>query len=451
MRRDLPRSVGVWAAAAIMVGVTVGSGIFKTPTDIARAAGSPTVILCLWVAGGLLSLCGAITYAELATMYPRSGGVFVFLYEGFGPMTAFVFGWTYMLITKPAAAAAIAVVFAEHLHPLVRATWDPAITTCVTLFVLTYINARGTRIGSGVAVVFTAAKVAALAAIVVLGLVLARDAGANWQALPAPLPLASSIVIVMASVLWTYDGWSDLGSIAGEVRDPQRMLPRIYLLGTLAIMALYLAVNAVYHAVVPIEEMRAAGQIAPLVMERLVGPQSGTTITLLIIISTVGATHAAIITGARVTFAQANEGLLFRVLGAVHPTHATPHVSLWTQFLLSCLAVLSLGTFAKLAGAFVFTMWIFYGLAAAAVIVLRIRRPHVPRPYRCWGYPWVPLVFIASAATMTVLAIIDSPSQTLPWVGLLLIGAPTYYLWRRFVPPEHPAVNPVQPGPGASV
>jgi len=414
-----------------MVGCIIGSGVFRTPAAIAKEMGSPMLVLAFWLAGGFLSLFGALAYAELGTMFPRSGGIYVYLNRGFGGPVSFVFGWTYMLLAKPLAAAAISMVFAEHLNQLLGVAWDPRIATCVLLVGLTALNTPGTRLGAGVAIVLTALKVLALAGIVGLGLVLFQGNSANFAATPAPRSILSAVAPVMAAVLWTYDGWSDVAAVSGEVKEPQRTLPRILLAGTMAVTLLYLAVNAVYLWLVPLSEMRTVSTVAPLVMERLVGPIGGTVVTVMILVSTLGASHGSILTGARVTWAQSRDGLLFRFLGRVHPTFGTPDVSLWVQAALSCVAAVFLGTFERLAGGFVFTMWIFYALAVAAVILLRIRRPDLERPYRCWGYPVLPILFVAAAVAVTVLSILDSPSTTLPWLGVLLAGAPVYYLWRR--------------------
>ena len=411
-----------------MVGIIIGSGIFRTPPSIAKEMGSPALILSLWVFGGILSFFGALTYAELGAMYPRSGGIYVYLHQGLGPSVAFVFGWTYLLITKPLAAAGIAMVFGENINVLFGTKIDPRITVCVVIVLLTAINTFGVKTGTGLAMGLTAIKVTALVAIVILGLVLWKGSSANFASTPAPKPVFFALAPVMAAILWTYDGWSDVGSIAGEVKDPQRKLPLIFFVGTGAVTLIYVAVNAVYLAMVPLAEMRGLDTVATTVMERLLG--AGSLVTFLVILSTLGATHGSIITGARVTYGQARDGLLFKFLGHVNPRWETPDVSLWVQALLSCAAVIVCKTFEKLAGGFVFTMWIFYALAGVAIIVLRIRRPDVERPYRCWGYPVVPVLFILSALVMTVLQLVEDWKGTRPWLGILALGFPAYWIWR---------------------
>ncbi|MCB9844710.1 MAG: amino acid permease [Phycisphaeraceae bacterium] len=441
----LERSIGLWGGIAIMTGIMIGGGIFQTPGEIAANLGDPWLILLLWVAGGLLALFGGLTYAELAGMHPESGGVYVFLREGYGRCVAFVFGWTYLLITKPLGAAGIAIIFANHFVEVAglprpvedtppyanSAVW----TTMVLLTVLTAINVRGVRLGTAIAMALTSFKFLVLAAIVVLGLALGGGVSENLARGTIERPgLLAALVPVMAAILWTYDGWNDVASVAGEVRNPGRTLARVFFVGTGAIIAVYLAVNAVYMWLIPLDEMAGKETVAPMVVERLVGGGAGVIVAVVIMVSTLGSTHGSILTGARVSYAQAKDGLLFAFLARVHPRHHTPAVSLWVQLLLSCLAVWFLGSFERLAGGFVFSMWIFYGLAGAAIFVLRVRRPRAERPYRCWGYPVVPALFVLSAAGMTALTIWqdveDSGGRdTLPWLGVLAAGAPVYFVW----------------------
>ncbi len=485
---DLPRKVGFWGAVAVMVGVVIGSGIFKTPTTIANNLGDPWVILGLWFAAGLIALCGALTFAELAARMPQSGGIYVFIREGFGPCPAFVFGWTYMLITKPSAAAGIAIIFAEHFNTVTGLDWSPQWLTCGALFFLTLINVLGVKGSARFAMVLTGVKYAALLGIIGLGVFAAvrevmgaggagggGSGGGGFVAVPSPKTLFQAIVPVMAAIMWTYDGWSDVGAIAGEVKDPRRTLPRVYIFGTLSVIGLYVLANAVYMWHIPLGEMAATKTVAPLLLERLVGPVGGTIAALVIIVSTLGSSHASVMTGARVTFAQARDGLLFRFLARIHPRYETPAVALWVQFGLSCLAVLVLQDFANLAGSFVFTMWIFYGMGAVALFVLRGREGKelfsVPvcacgydlrglrdsrscpecgaaidrngrkaseddsrLTFRVPGYPVVPLLFIATSVVMTVLSILDDPKMTLSWLGVLFAGVPVYFVWRKVFP-----------------
>jgi len=409
MSEDLPRRIGFWGGSAIMVGIIIGSGIFATPPVIAKYMGSPALILGLWVVGGVLSLFGALVYAELATMFPRSGGMYVYLNEGLGSRVAFTFGWTYLLLSKPFAAAAISDILATHINELFNISMSRQMISAVVIVVLTVINVVTVKGSSIMAMVLTSLKVLALAAIVGLGVLIAP---------------------VMYGILWTYDGWADVSAISGEVNEPARQLPRILLVGISATILLYVAVNAIYFSLVPIDEMGNLKTVAPLVMERLIGPKGAKVVTAIIVISTLGAGHAAILTGARVTFAQARDGLLFRFLGRVHPQFQTPDVSLWAQAALSMIAIFFWGKFEDLAEGYGFTLWIFHALVAASVLVLRRRRPDVERPYKCWGYPWVPIVFIVICVGMTVAYIANDPKKTLPWLGVLFLGLPAHALWK---------------------
>jgi hypothetical protein len=352
---------------------------------------------------------------------------------------------------------ASSIVFAEHLeHPHRARSGTPRqYLTCAALLVLhTLINVLGVRgqraaspspsrrsstsrcPGDGHRDRWASLRCDRFRAVV------AADGGDRWRparrrwthfaSVPAPKPLlAGDRSPVMAAIMWTYDGWSDVGAIAGEVRDPERQLPRIYFLGTVSVIVLYVLANAVYLWHIPIEAMREATTVAPLLIERLIGPAGAVAVTLMILVSTIGSSHASVMTGARVTFAQARDGLLFRFLGRIHPRYETPAVSLWTQCALSCVAVLILKDFANLAGSFVFTMWIFYGMGAIALFVLRARRHAHPRPYRVPGYPVVPAIFVLASAAMTVLSIIEDPKTTLIWIGVLLAGVPVYLLWKK--------------------
>lgn len=474
--RQLPRTVGVLAAAGVMIGVTIGSGIYRTPSDIARHVDHPWQVIAAWVVGGLLSLFGALTYAELAAAMPRSGGLYAFLHQGLGPRVSFIFGWTYMLITKPLAAAGIAVVFAEYLAALLGPgyaqwlnehvpgaailrgalgdSWHHVALVCLTLSLLTFINSLGMRLGSGVNLALTVVKILCLLSIVACAVLGALGLLGEAPAITPPALAAASpttllaLAPVLSAVLWTYDGWADVGSIAGEVKNPQRALPRIFIAGTLGLMAIYLAVNLAYLSALGLEEMRSSQAVAGDTMRRLVGPWGATAVVLFVLLSTLGSTHASIMTGARVTFAQARDGLLFRWLGAIHPTRQTPHVALWTQLALSCLCTIFFRQFENLAGGFVFTMWIFYGLGGVAMLRLRRTQPDLERPYKCIGHPVVPLVFIAAAAGMTVLQVVDTlhapvaEGELPPWArlaifgGILVLGWPAYDLWRRCTNPR---------------
>jgi basic amino acid/polyamine antiporter, APA family len=449
-RRELPRVLGFWGVTAVMMGIIIGSGIFRTPTDIAKEIASPWMILGLWLAGGLISLCGAFTFAELATMFPQSGGVYVFLREGYGRFgrgLAFVFGWTYTLISKPFAAAGIAIIFGENVLRLFGGltadagtnTLRAKMVTSAVLVGLTWVNVRGVRLGTGLAGVLTTMKVGALVAIIGLAFSIGSPTHTPFAAVEPALPTVwyLAMVAAMSGILWTYDGWSDVGSLAGEIKDPKRRLPVCYIAGTLIITGIYVGVNAAYFWILPIDAIRGENNLAPRVIETLLGGSAGVLVTALIVVSTLGSTHGSIMTGARITFAQSNDGLLFGVFRRVHPRYMTPHASLWIQLALSLTALWGLDGFTAMAEGFTFTMWIFYGLAGLALFTLRVKRPDAERPYRCWGYPVVPALFVLAAGAMTALSIWGAVkqdgwrAQPLWWLLVLAAGVPIYLVWER--------------------
>jgi APA family basic amino acid/polyamine antiporter len=414
-----------------MIGNILGAGIFQAPASIAEETGNPGVVLAFWVAGGLLSLFGALSVAELAAALPRSGGLYLYLHEGLGPRVAFVFGWAYLLLMKPFAGAALSIVFATYLNSLLGTHWpDPAVA-CGLVFSLTILNAVSVRGTAWTAIGLTALKILSLALIVGLGVVLMKGSAANFALTPSPKPLWMAAAPILYATLWTYDGWVDVASVAGEVENPDRNLPRILSLGMIAIIVLYLAVNIVYLSLAPLAELRGHDTVAPLILERLLGKAGSVVVTAIMVVSILGAANGAILAGARVTWAQARDGLLFRFLARVHPTFQTPDVSLWVQAVLTAGAVFYLRRFKDLSEGYGFLMGIFYAGAVAAVLILRRRRPDLPRPYKCWGYPVVPIVFIVVSLLMVGLYIAHDPKTTLPWVGVMLLGWPAHAIWTR--------------------
>jgi basic amino acid/polyamine antiporter, APA family len=429
---NLPRRLGFWTAIAVVIGDMIGSGIFRVPAAVATEVGSVPGIMLVWVLGGVITLCGALSLAELAAAMPRAGGVFVYLRETFGPGVAFLFGWT-ILVAEPAATAAIALVFAEYLGRLVPLT--PTGIRLVAAGLIIVVAAAGYRSVRGAAAiqgVATAAKVVAILALVAAAFFLGDgSAGAlgGGAASTATGMHWRGVGLGLVAALWAYTAWHDLSFLAGEVRDPARTLPRALITGIGIVVVVYLAANAAYLYVLPFDTLRTSSLVASDTMIRLLGTAGAGAVAVMVMVSTLGALNGSVLANPRVFYAMANEGLLFQPLGRVHPRFGTPYVAITLYALLALVFVWS-RTFDQLIVSFVLGTWPWLALAVAAVMVLRRRRPDMVRPYRTPGYPFVPLVFIGGMLLVVTTALVEHPVTTLVGIGLTLLGVPIYLAWR---------------------
>ncbi|MBW3629339.1 MAG: amino acid permease [Gemmatimonadetes bacterium] len=435
-RDALPRRLGIWSAAAVLVGSTIGSGIFRVPSTVAGDVGTVGAMALLWVLGGLVALFGALTIAELAVLFPRSGGIYVFLREAYGPLPAFLFGWTELLVIRPSALGAIAMLFAEYVQEFVPISERGVrLVAAGAILLLAAANARSVTWGAAVQNVSTAAKVLALSGLAVLAFALgdgSRGALGTGEFDLTPISWGGFGVALIA-VMWAYDGWADLTFVAGEVRDPARTLPRALLGGTAAIIAIYLFVNAAYLYVLPVAEMAGRPLVAADAARKIFGEPGAAVVAAMVMTSAFGALNGAMMTGPRVFFAMAEDGLFFRQIAAVHPVYRTP----WAAIVLAALlgiGYVSIRTFEQLADAFILGIWPFYAMAVGAVFLLRRKRPDLPRPYRTVGYPVVPLVFLAASVLMLLNAAVEQPVSTLTGFAIILLGVPVFFLWRRLRP-----------------
>ena len=428
---ELPRRLGFWEATLIVIGVTIGSGIFRVPAGVADTVGSPAAVAAVWVIGGIIALCGALSLAELAAAIPEPGGVFVYLREVYGPAVAFLFGWMYLFV-GPTGIGAVAVVFGEYLGEL--AGLSPlgvrlaAAAAIVIAAAASYRSVRGASALQGTA---TVAKVAALAAIVVTALVFG-DGGWGTFAADAPAPVDarwSGVGLGLVAALWAYNGFQDMLPVAGEVRNPGRALPRALLAGTAIVVAVYLSANAAYLYVLPYETLRASPLVASDAMVRIVGPVGAIAVAAAVMVSTFGTVNALALTQPRVFYAMADAGLLFRPLARVHPRFATPHVAIVAYAVVAVIGVW-VRSFEQLAEAFVLGVWPFLALAVVGVLVMRGRRPELVRPYRTPWYPVVPLIFVGGTLWVVGSALVARPVTTLAGIALTLMGLPVYALWR---------------------
>ena len=431
----LPRRLGLLSAIAVLIGSTIGSGIFRTPAVIAVRVPEPLAMLGIWVLAGILVLCGALTYSELAAMFPRSGGVLVFLREGFGRLPAFLFGWTNLVIIRASALGAIATVFAEYLlrslgvNPELPANGNAVHYIAAAAIALNaFVSYRGVDWSAMVVNVTTAARYAALALLVVIAFVAGHGDFGHYVAPGGELHLGL-FGLALVSVLWAYDGWADLSFVSGEVKDPERNLPRALLIGTLGVVAIYLAANAAYLYLIPIEGIQTSTLVAADAAERIVGRIGVGIVAVVVVISTFGTLAGSMLCGPRIIYAMAEEGLFFRAVARRHPRYRTPSTAILLTGALGIGFVL-LRTFEQLTDAFVLGTWPFYALAAAAVFVLRRRRPDARRPVRTWGYPVVPALFVCAAAFLLVNALVSDWNAWIPF-GVILLGIPVYGVWRR--------------------
>ena len=431
---QLARSLRFWGAVSIVIGVTIGSGIFRTPASIAARVPDPTLILGIWLAGGLISLCGALSVAELAASLPHTGGWYVYLREGWGRLAGFLFGWSELVLIRASATGAIAKVFSEYL--LRSMGYDPAghgtatdLVAAGAILFAGVINIRGVQLGAMVVGASSAVKFAALALLVLTSFALGGGAGAstaNFTAAPASVD-AGLLGLALISVLWAYDGFADLSFAAGEVADPQRTLPRAIVVGTLAIVGIYLATNAAYLYVSPAETIATSPLIAADTMQALFGEIGVAFVSVVVTISTLGALMAVMLCAPRIFFAMADDKLFFPAVARVHPRYHTPYVAIALAAGLGVLFVLT-RSFEQLADTFVLSIWPFYGLAIAGLYRLRRMRPELPRPYKVPGYPVVPAVFVAAVVYLVGNALIADPLWTGVTCAIVLAGVPVYFL-----------------------
>ena len=428
----LPRHLGLWSAVAVLVGSTIGSGIFRVPASVAERLQEPGPVLLAWVAGGLIALFGALTIAELAGALPRSGGVFAYILEAFGPLPAFLFGWSELAVIRASALGAIATIFAEYLGYFIPLTpMQVRLLAALAVVAVGLLNYLGVSRAAVVMNLTTIAKYGALAA---LG-VLAFTAGAgSWEhftpAWSGGLNL-SLMGTALIAIMWTYDGWADLSFMGGEVKNPGRTLPMALIVGTFGILLIYLLLNLAYIYLVPLPEMAKSPLIAATAAERipLLGRYAGAIISLVVMVSCFGTLHGSMMTGPRIFFAMADRGLFFRSIARVSPRYRSPSVAIWLATVLGVVYVL-LNDFQQLADKFILGIWPFYALAVAAVFILRRTRPDLPRPYRTWGYPVVPILFLLASVGMMANALWTDPVNTGVTFGIILLGLPVYFAWR---------------------
>ncbi len=432
----LPRLLGLRQLILIVIGSVIGSGVFIVPGAVLRqSGGSPGLALLVWLVGGVLSLLGALTYAELGAMHPKAGGLYVYIRDAFGPFPAFLLGWTEFFVIASGSVATLAVASTSYLGQLVPLSPLAGRLTAVGMIALiAAINVRGTQKSARVQDWTTLLKVAGILAM--SGLFLLRGhglgaphVGALWTRTGSGSVL-SGLGLAMIGTLWAYEGWQDVTYSAGEAQDPQRTFHRGIVLGTVGLISIYLLANVAYLAALGPAGVAGTDRVAADAATVLFGPAAGKLIALMILVSIFSATNATLLTRPRAFFAMARDGIFFQKLGEVHPRYGTPAFAIVACALWSMLLAAT-GTFEQLLTYVVFIGWMFYALAALSIFVYRRREPDAVRPFRVPGYPVTPILFVAAAAAIVVSTLVAQPGRAAAGIGVVLLGSPAYLAWRR--------------------
>jgi APA family basic amino acid/polyamine antiporter len=432
----LRRALGPFDLTMIAIGSTIGSGIFLTPSSIAQALPSPWFILAAWVLGGCMALAGALTFAELGGMMPQAGGMYVYLTEAYGGLAGFLFGWAYALVVNTGGVAALCVAFATYAGAIIPLDPTGRILLAVGgLAVVTVVNVLGVKQGGIFADIFTGLKLLGIGLVIVAGIVGGGEITGTAEPGGGPAGgWGGAFALAMVGVLWSYGGWQHTSFTAGEAVDPARTVPRAMVVGAAVVVGVYLLTNVAYMRLLPVSAIAGADRLAVEAVEPVFGATGGLLIALAICISVYGTAGIYTLTAPRIYFAMAADGVFFRSVAAVHPRFRTPSTAIVLQSLWAAVLILFWGTFEDLISYVVFTDWIFFAMTAAAVMVLRRRRPDAPRPYRVWGYPFTPLFFIAVAVWFVMNTLVQKPEQALAGLLFLALGVPAYLFWKRRAP-----------------
>jgi len=417
----------------LVIGLVIGSGIFLVPGAVlTQVHGNIVMALLAWVIGGALSLLGALTYGELTAANPEAGGLYVFIRDAFGSFPAFLFGWTLFFAISAGATATLAVGFSNNLAQVIAIS--PATARVIAVLVLaavTVVNVRGTRGSADLGNWTSVIKVGVLLALSAIFLFLGRNfTVVNPHASATNAELWRGFGLAMIGVLWAYEGWQYATFCASETIDPQRNFPRAFFIGVVALIVVYVLANVAYLAALGPTAMAESRSAAAAALGVVVGPNAARLIALAIAISILGALNGTILTGSRVYYAMARDGVFFRKLAEVHPRFETPAFAIVAGSLWSAVLAVN-GTFQQLFTYTIFTGWLFYGLAAATIFIYRRKWPNGPRPYSVPLYPWTPLLFVVASAALVLNTVIAQPRTAAIGLGIVLLGAPAYWTWRR--------------------
>lgn len=427
---DLPRKLGLLDAMSIVVGISIGGGIFLVPNLVARELKSAAAILLVWAFAGLISFFGSLACAELGAMFPLTGGQYVFLREAYGPLIGFLCGWSMFLVARTAQVAWMAVTMALYVSYFVPlSSLQSKLLGLAAIALFTTINYLGVKAGAMVQKIFTLAKVGGLLVIIVSAFLWSGKAAPHLAWNVGSFSLSSFGVALIACVL-AYDGWVQLSFVAGEIRNPQRNVVLALAGGTAIIIAIYLLANLAYLRVLPIPDIAASDHVGASVAERIMGAGGGSLVSLIILISIIGTLNGCFLTSPRIYFAQARDRLFFRKFGEIHPRYETPGFAIAAQGLWAVVLLVS-GSYESLVDYAMFAVWLSYGMMVAGVIVLRQRQPELPRPYKMWGYPVTPILFLAITAWFLINMLWTRPVPSLAALALVGAGIPVYLRWGR--------------------
>lgn len=452
---ELRRALGPWATTAVVIGTAIGSGIFLVPTDMVKAVGSPSTVFAVWIFGGILTLFGALTYAELSAMLPGAGGEYVYLNAAYGPFFGFLYGWTQTWVAKAASIATLGTGFFYYLgdffpgldqvlytvHLPIGPQGGPVeiragqlLAIGVILF-LAGVNYLGVRVGGGVQVAVTAVKLALIGGVILAGLISSKGSPANFHSRITASPGGvEGFFVALVAALWAYDGWNNAGMLGSEVEHPQKNLPRALIMGTVAMIGIYLLTNLTYFYILSAAEVGSSERVAADAMRRVMGHGGGAAVSVAAMISIFAALNGSILSGSRVPYAMARDGLFFSRVRRVHPRFRTPGTAIMLLGVWSSLVLLS-GQYRQLYTLVIFPSWILYGMTAASVMVLRHKRPDLDRPYRVPGYPVVPILFVFVAAALLYSTFRSSPRESGIGLVLIMLGVPFYWYWKRRIAP----------------
>jgi len=430
----LKRVLSLLDATMINAGGIIGSGIFMVPAAVAMFTGSASLFFMVWIAGGIVSLFGALSVAELGAAMPRAGGQYVYLSEAYGPVWGYLYGWSAVAVINTASIAAVGVAFSEYLRFFFPIT-DVSIKgiAVATIVLLTIINILDVKSGARFQNLFTISKLGAIFVIIILGLVM--EGGSNQNLSPffsdqSFTELVGPLGLAMVSVLWTFDGWIFITYVAGEVKNPGRNIPLSLIFCMLIVVTIYLLLNYVLIYTLGFTGMNGSDLVVSDAASVFLGNKGAAIVTLIILISLIGANNGFVLTSARINYAMAKDKLFFYQASQIHPRFKSPSNALIIQCVWASLLTFT-GTFNQLITYIIFASWIFYGMSAGAVIILRNKKPDMERPYKTPAYPWIPIIFILFAIFLTINTIIEAPRDAAIGAGIILAGLPMYYYWKN--------------------